>query len=114
MARPPVIDLGSAKNALFDSGKWSSVHLFVLGEIGSNHNIPAGQCPRNGRGNGQYRAVTPRLSGHMRRKSTLLLLIGCSRAVAQLSSPIADNSHVSVDGNRFLERSADPARTEWP
>eukprot|EP00892_Ulva_mutabilis_P001015 jgi/Ulvmu1/10914/UM007_0091.1 len=41
-------------------------------------------------------------------------LAACSQAVAQLSNPIADDSHISVDGNRFLERSADPARTKWP
>ena len=32
---------------------------------------------------------------------------------AQLSSPIASNSHVSVDGNKFLQREADRHDTKW-
>jgi hypothetical protein len=33
--------------------------------------------------------------------------------VAQLSSPIASNSHVSVDGNKFLQRESDRFDTKW-
>lgn len=50
----------------------------------------------------------------MRSLNSAIVLTGCSIVVAQLSNPIADDSHISVDGNRFLQRSADPARTEWP
>jgi hypothetical protein len=31
----------------------------------------------------------------------------------QLSSPIASNSHVSIDGNKFLQREADRHDTSW-
>ena len=45
----------------------------------------------------------------------LLAVLPCSWLCvsAQLSSPIASNSHVSVDGNKFLQREADRHDTKW-
>jgi hypothetical protein len=39
----------------------------------------------------------------------LLLLLGCGvpGSRAQLSAPVTDDAHVSVDGNKFLQNTAD-------
>ena len=45
---------------------------------------------------------------------TCLCLLVLDQAAAQLSNPLANNKHISVVGNKFLERTAAPARKNWP
>jgi hypothetical protein len=44
----------------------------------------------------------------------LLLAAQLPLRSAQLSNPLAANHHISMAGNKFLQRSSAPARTNWP
>jgi hypothetical protein len=64
--------------------------------------------------------LLPRFLGRSARIPRMSILIVClcflllDQVASQLSNPLASNKHISAAGNKFLERTAAPARKNWP